>query len=151
MTGQATTHPAADTTGAPARPAPAHAEAAGLAASYQQVFPGRADQLAQVRREIAGYLEDCPAAADMVLIADELAANAIVHSRSRGSTFRVRCQLTPGTARIEVEDLGGPWRPRAPGDRPHGLDIVQALTGPDAWGIQVTGTGGRTAWARLTW
>jgi hypothetical protein len=50
------------------------------AASYQQDFPGRADQLSQVRREIAGYLGSCPAAADLVLIADELAANAIVHS-----------------------------------------------------------------------
>ena len=94
----------------------------------------------------------CPAAADLVLIADELAANAIVHSRSRGSTFRVRCQLSARAARIEVEDMGGPWRrPRNPGDRPHGLDIVQALTGPDQWGTQVTGTGGRIAWARLTW
>jgi hypothetical protein len=55
-------------------------------------------------------------------------------------------------AAIEVEDLGGPWRrPRNPGDRSHGLDIVQALTGPDEWGTEVTGTGGRTAWARLTW
>ena len=24
--------------------------------------------------------------------------------------------------------MGGLWRPRDPGDRPHGLDIVQALT-----------------------
>ena len=121
------------------------------AAPYQQDFPGRADQLSQLRREIAGYLGSCPAAADMVLIADELAANAIVHSRSRGSIFTVRCQLSARAARIEVEDMGGPWRPRNPGDRPHGLDIVQALTGPDQWGTQVTGTGGRIAWARLTW
>jgi len=156
MTGQATTHPAADTTGTPARPAPAHAEVTGgtarpPAASYQQDFPGRADQLSQLRREIAAYLGSCPAVADMVLIADELAANAIVHSRSRGSTFTIRCQVSARTARIEVEDLGGPWRPRNPGDRPHGLDIIQALTGPDQWGTQVTSTGGRIAWARLTW
>ena len=156
MTGQATTQATADTTGAPARPAPAHAEVTGEtarppAASYQQDFPGRADRLSQVRREIAGYLGSCPAAADMVLIADELAANAIVHTRSRGSTFTVRCQLSARAARIEVEDMGGPWRPRNPGDRPHGLDIVQALTGPDEWGTQVTGTGGRIVWARLTW
>ena len=123
MTGQATTHPAADTTGAPARPAPAHTEVTGgtarpPAASYQQDFPGRADQLSQLRREITAYLGSCPAAADLVLIADELAANAIVHSRSRGGSFIVRCQLSPEAARIEVEDLGGPWRQRrSPGDR----------------------------------
>jgi anti-sigma regulatory factor (Ser/Thr protein kinase) len=156
MTGQATTHPAAGTTGAPARPAPVHAEATGAtahptAASYQQDFPGRADQLSQLRREITGYLGSCPATDDMVLIADELAANAIVHSRSRGATFTIRCQLSPRAARIEVEDMGGPWRPSQPDDRPHGLDIVRALTGPNQWGTQVTGTGGRIAWARLTW
>jgi anti-sigma regulatory factor (Ser/Thr protein kinase) len=122
MTGQATTHATANTTGQAQ-------QAASPATSYQQAFPGRADQLSQVRREIAGYLAGCPVADDMTLIADELAANAIVHTRSLGSTFRVRCQLSPGAARIEVEDLGGPWRQRRnPGDRPHGLDLIQALT-----------------------
>jgi serine/threonine-protein kinase RsbW len=132
-------HPAADLPGGAAAP------------GYAGTFPGRADQLIQVRREIAGYLENCPAADDMILIADELAANAILHTRSRGSTFRVRCQLSPGIARIEVEDLGGPWRQRNPGDRPHGLDIIQALTGQDGWGTQVTSTGGRIVWARMSW
>jgi hypothetical protein len=52
---------------------------------------------------------------------------------------------------LEVEDLGGPWHP-APRDtsRPHGLDVIQALTGPGNWGITGDGTG-RTAWARLSW
>ncbi|MGD0241213.1 MAG: ATP-binding protein [Streptosporangiaceae bacterium] len=81
----------------------------------------------------------------------ELAANAILHTRSRGSTFHVRCQLSPGAARIEVEDMGGPWRPRHQGDRPHGLDIVQALTSLDEWGTQATSTGGRIVWAELSW
>jgi anti-sigma regulatory factor (Ser/Thr protein kinase) len=86
-----------------------------------------------------------------VLIASELAANAIMHTRSRGGSFTVCCQLSPRAARIEAEDLGGPWRQRTPGDRPHGLDIIQALTGPDGWGTQVTGTGGRIVWAELSW
>ena len=124
---------------------------AAAACGYASTFPGRADQLSQVRRAIAAYLDTCPAAADIILIADELAANAILHTQSRGSTFTVRCQLSPATARIEVEDLGGPWRPRNPSDRPHGLDIIQALTGHDGWGTEPTGTGGRTVWARLTW
>jgi regulatory GntR family protein len=63
---------------ASARPAPARAEVTGVtarppalagqarqaadpAASYQRAFPGRADQLAQVRRAIAGYLDGCGA------------------------------------------------------------------------------------------
>ena len=121
------------------------------AATYQGTFGGRAGEAARVRREITGYLQDCPVTEDIVLIASELAANCILHTRSRGNTFRVRCQMSPGTARIEVEDMGGPWRPRRPDDRPHGLDIVQALTGDDGWGIQTTGTGGRLTWARLSW
>ena len=118
---------------------------------YQRTFHGRADQVGHVRRDLARHLAGCPAADDIILIADELAANAIIHTQSRGSTFIVRCQLSTGTARIEIEDLGGPWRRRNPGDRPHGLDIVQALTGPDGWGTQPTGTGGRVVWARITW
>jgi hypothetical protein len=74
-----------------------------------------------------------------------------MHTRSRGGSFRVRCELSPGLARIETEDLGGPWRPRKPRDRPHGLDIVEALTGADGWGTEPAGDGGRVVWARLSW
>ena len=121
------------------------------APGYASTYTGRADQLSQVRRDITAYLHNCPAADDLILIADELAANAILHTQSRGASFTVRCQLSSRTARIEVEDLGGPWRPRQPSDRPHGLDIIQALTGPDAWGTRPAGTGGRTVWATLAW
>lgn len=120
------------------------------AATYQGTFGGRTGEAARVRREITGYLGDCPATADIVLIAHELAANAIVHSQSRGGSFRVRCELSSGAARVEVEDMGGPWRPRKSDDRPHGLDIVQALTGDGGWGTQATCTG-RLTWARLSW
>jgi hypothetical protein len=51
--------------------------------------------------------------------------------------------------RIEVEDLGGPWRSGQPDVRPHGLDIITALTGPDGWGADTTGQGNRIVWARL--
>lgn len=75
----------------------------------------------------------------------------VLHTHSRGRTFHVRCELSPRAARIEVEDMGGPWRPRTPDDRSHGLDIIQALTGPDGWGTQRAGTAGRITWARLSW
>jgi anti-sigma regulatory factor (Ser/Thr protein kinase) len=119
--------------------------------TYQGTFGGRAEEAARVRREIATFLNGCPATTDLVLIAHELAANAILHSRSRGGSFAIRCHLTPDDARIEVEDMGGPWRPRDGGDRPHGLDIVQALTGPSGWGTHPTGTGHRLTWAQLSW
>ena len=125
--------------------------ATATAMTYKGTFCGRAEELSRVRREIADYLRNCPVTDDMVLIADELAANAILHTHSRGESFRVRCELSPGSARIEAEDMGGPWRHRKPGDRPHGLDIVQALTGPGGWGTQACGDGHRIVWARLSW
>ena len=119
------------------------------ATTYRGTFHGRADEVARVRREIAGYLGDCPVTDDMVLIADELAANCVLHTRSRGESFRVRCELSPGSVRIEVEDMGGPWRPRKDDDRPHGLDIVEALTGPGGWGTGITPGTTRVVWATL--
>ena len=121
------------------------------ATRHTATYPGRADQVHHVRHAISGYLAGCPAAADAVLIASELAANAILHSRSRTEHFIVRAELHPDYVRVEAEDLGGPWRRRQPdGDgRPHGLDVVRALTGPDGWGVETTTDGGRVVWARL--
>jgi serine/threonine-protein kinase RsbW len=119
---------------------------------YARTFGGWAEEATRVRREIAAYLAACPVADDMILIASELAANAVLHTRSRGASFMVRCQASPGQARIQVEDLSGPWRQRSnPGDRPHGLDIITALTGPDGWGTQSAASIGRIVWAQLAW
>lgn len=125
--------------------------AAGTATTYKGTFRGRAEEVARVRREVAGYLGDCPASDDMVLIADELAANCVLHSRSRGEFFRVRCELSDGSARIEVEDMGAPWRRRKDDDRSHGLDLVEALTGEGGWGTEITPDVTRVVWARLEW
>ena len=95
------------------------------ATRHTATYPGRADQVRHVRRAVASYLAGCPAAADAVLIASELAANAILHSRSRTGHFTVRAELHPDHVRVEAEDLGGPWRRRQPDGRPHGLDVVR--------------------------
>jgi serine/threonine-protein kinase RsbW len=118
---------------------------------YQRTYPGQAEQVSQVRRDIACHLVGYPAADDAILITSELAANAAIHSASRDEFFTVRCQVNPGQVEVAVEDLGGPWGPR-PRDttRPHGLDLIQALAGSGNWGI--TGdSNGRVAWARLRW
>lgn len=86
----------------------------GTATGYRGTFRGQAEEAGRVRREVADYLGDCPVTDDMVLIADELAANAVLHTRSRGEFFGVRCELSPGSVRVEVEDMGGPWRQRKP-------------------------------------
>jgi hypothetical protein len=125
---------------------------AAQAARYQRTYPGHPAQVAQVRRDLTRHLAGYPAAADdAVLIASETAANAVLHSASAGESFTIRCHASPGHLRIEVEDLGGPWHQRHPGDRPHGLDIIAALTGPDGWGTQPASTGGRIVWAQLSW
>ena len=116
---------------------------------YQRTFHGRADQVAQVRHEIAAHLDGCPAADDAVLVASELAANSIVHSHSAGEFFTVRCEACPGYVWVEVEDLGGPWHREPSDDRPHGLNIIEALAGPGNWGTGTTSDGDRVVWARL--
>jgi len=50
---------------------------------------------------------------------------------------------------VECEDLGGPWHCRRPDDRPHGLDLIEALAGPDNWGTETTSDDDRIVWARL--
>jgi len=123
--------------------------AAQTAISYQRTFPGRADQVGLVRRDIASYLAGHRATDDAVLIASELAANSVLHSASADEHFTVRCQACPGHVRVEVEDLGGPWHRGRPDSRPHGLDIITALTGPDGWGVDTTSQGNRIVWALL--
>jgi hypothetical protein len=48
-----------------------------------------------------------------------------------------------------VEDRGGHWnlKPRDAG-RPHGLDVLEALAGPDNWGADGN-EAGRVVWCRL--
>ncbi len=116
---------------------------------YQRAFRGQADQLSLVRHDVARHLAGCPAAADVVLIASELAANSVLHSRSRGGLFTVRVEVHADHALIECEDLGGPWRRRKDDSRPHGLDIVAALAGPGGWGVRTASDGARITWARL--
>ena len=92
------------------------------ATRHTTTYPGRADQLHHVRSAVASHLAGCAAADDAVLIASELAANAILHSRSRGTHFTICTELHPDHVRIEAEDSGGPWRRRQPDGRPHGLE-----------------------------
>jgi serine/threonine-protein kinase RsbW len=121
------------------------------AARYSGTFHGRTDQVRRGRQAIAAYLAGCPVRDDAILIGSELLTNAVLHSRSgRDGLVILRCELNPGHVRLEVEDEGGPWRPRRRDDgRPHGLDVVAALAGPGNWGVQRTGDRSRIVWARL--
>ncbi len=119
---------------------------------YQKTFHGQPEQVAQVRHQVAAHLDGCPVTDDVILIVSEFATNAVLHSDSRDEFFTVRCQRYPDYVWIEVENLGGTWivSPRN-GDRPHGLDIVEALSGADNWGVELSGDGNTVCWARLEW
>lgn len=132
--------------------APGIGTPSGLKTDYQRTYPGRTDQVRHVRRDVAKHLGECPVTDDVVLIAAEFATNAILHSRSRGGNFIIRMKLNGGYVRLECQDAGGAWRGRRhTADRLHGLDIVEALTGPDRWGIERAPDDTRVVWATLEW
>jgi hypothetical protein len=119
------------------------------ATHYTGIYPGRPDQVRHVRWAVARHLAGCPAASDAILIMSELASNSIVHSASRDQFFTVRAEVFPDYVWLEAEDLGGPWCRRQTDDRPHGLDVIEALTSPDGWGVETITGGRRVVWARL--
>jgi len=123
--------------------------AAQAATAYTGVFPGTADQVSRARREVARHLAGHPVTDDAVLVVSELAANAVLHSDSKGQFYTVSAEVHATYVWVEVEDLGGPWnlRPRDAA-RPHGLDVVEALAGPDNWGVDGD-QAGRVVWCRL--
>jgi serine/threonine-protein kinase RsbW len=123
--------------------------------SFGLAYSGRPEQVKRVRADLRAFLNGCPIADETILVASELAANAVIHSSSRqpGGRFIVRAEVCPGDyARVEVEDQGGIWAGHRPRDgRPHGLEIVRAIAGDRSWGIGGDAILGRVAWARLGW
>ena len=91
-------------------------------------------------------LEDI--SADALLVASELAANAITHAESG---FRIRVSLTPSSFRIDVFDTGTgtpePQPPRENFEFGRGLHLVGAIT--TAWGLEVVPDIGKLVWAEL--
>src|SRR5712691_5262059 len=110
------------------------------ATAFERTYPGTKDRVRQVRADLAHVVEGCPFADDFVLMASELATNAVVHSRSGriGGTFTIRAEVRPGDfAWLEVEDQGGPWTEREPDDeRGRGLAMVASLAGDGNWVIE---------------
>ncbi|MGA4966562.1 ATP-binding protein [Streptomyces pseudogriseolus] len=89
------------------------------------------------------------------LIVAELAANAAVHGRVPGRSFRLALFLVePATLRIEVTDTRGdhlPKQARSAGDEPaesgYGLLLVEELA--DRWGVREGPAPCKTVWAEL--
>jgi hypothetical protein len=107
-------------------------------------FPGRRDQVRLVRGMFAVFFDGCPGADDAILLASELAANAVAHSASGqpGGTLTVRAEVCPGVyLSAEVEDQGSAWDGNiSAAEPPHGLFLLRALSadcgirhGEDGW------------------
>lgn len=100
----------------------------------------------RVRRFVRGALEaDDVAVApeivdEIVLLACELATNALVHA---GTDFDVRLELDRDHVRVGVHDRDPrtppPFVVRRGAADPHGLQLVEAMS--DRWGIEQDGDG----------
>jgi serine/threonine-protein kinase RsbW len=115
---------------------------------------GERAQVRAARRFVADLLGGTwPDLDEVVLLASELAANAVLHSASGrpGGKFTVRAGVAPGDYLwLEVEDEGGQWTAAGgDGERGHGLDIVAAVA--DDWGRDGGPVTGWVVWARIDW
>lgn len=128
------------------------AHAGVTARDWDRRFPGHPAQVRCVRRFLAAIAGELPVAHDAVSCVSELAANAIVHSRSGAPDgwFTVRVGLAAGTLRVEVQDQGGPWKPHPSGDglSGRGLAIVGELA--SAWGRRGTTGKGWIVWFEMS-
>jgi anti-sigma regulatory factor (Ser/Thr protein kinase) len=133
---------------------PTQTTKAPKATAFERAYPGTADQLSRVRADLAEIASDCPAIDGLLLLASELAANAILHSRSGclGHSFTVRAVLYSGDyAWVEIVDEGGTWAAGARDDEHgRGLGIVATVAGDGNWGIDGDAAC-RVAWFRLEW
>jgi anti-sigma regulatory factor (Ser/Thr protein kinase) len=105
---------------------------------WHRIFPGRPEQLRHARRFVRAAIEAHPRMDDAVLLASELAANAIQHTAtSHNGTFEIIICALPGSIRIAVIDAGSPFI-AAPvpasslSTAGRGLALIQALA--QQWG-----------------
>ena len=129
---------------------------------FQRVYYGAASEVRRVRADLAVVAAGCPIADELVLLASELATNAIMHTKSGGpdATFTLRAEVHYGDyVRVEVEDQGGGWLchdgaadDADPDEHGRGLAIVEAIAGDENWGIR-TGAAPESCvvWVRLAW
>lgn len=94
--------------------------------AWSRAFPAAPAQVREARRFLAAILDGRPAVDDAVLCLSELAANALIHSRSRqpGGHFTVRAEIHDDRLRVEVHDQGGPWTWLPHDDEPHGRGLL---------------------------
>lgn len=123
----------------------------------RHVFPGRPAELVRLRRWLASLLPDTQARDDVMLVAVELATNAIKHTASGAGgyfTVEITCGGELGTVRVTVTDGGaeaGPVWPVSPdplNEHGLGLQLVRALAAHSGANGD---SRGRRVWAKVPW
>jgi anti-sigma regulatory factor (Ser/Thr protein kinase) len=125
--------------------------------AWRKVFPGTAEQVAAARRLTHLFLDDTPHADDAAWIVGELAANAVLHTRSGAAGGRYALELlrTGRVARVVVCDLGGAGRPSFTrtvtgldlAEHGYGLRTIARLA--ERTGVRGNPTIGHAVWADL--
>jgi anti-sigma regulatory factor (Ser/Thr protein kinase) len=122
---------------------------------WRRVFPGRDDQVREVRRWLAGLLPAAPERDDVIVVAVELVTNAIRHTASgHGGLIMVEITWCGTALRVAVADDGAPDGPRpaaaaAPfAECGRGLNLVRALAASTGVCGDVRG---RLVWADIGW
>lgn len=123
--------------------------------SYTSIhFPGSADYLRAVRRFTRTVVGDVPGVRDVVQVANELAANAILHTASgeEGGTFVLHLATFTNRWQVRVDDMGGMGVPRMctaseEDEAGRGLTLVAALS--ESWGV-LGDCYARAVWAEIS-
>jgi len=118
--------------------------------SHETVFPADPLSMAEVRRFVGARLaehDDAPLAPDLLLVASELATNALVHG---GTPFTVLLEQVGGCIRLTVSDgcSSVPMASVRNGELEEGgrgLVIVERLS--REWGVTVGPDGSKSVWA----
>ena len=119
-----------------------------------RIFGGYPEEVRSVRNFVRLAVYGCPVADEVVLLASELATNAILHTASGvDGTFAVSVRVEHGRVRTEISDLGSDTAPSVPPSRPpdesgRGLRLVDMLA--SRWGF-LGGPSGRVVWFEMDW
>jgi anti-sigma regulatory factor (Ser/Thr protein kinase) len=119
-----------------------------------RVFLGARHEVRNVRAFVREAVEGYPVADDVVLLASEVAANAVVHTASGdGGTFTVVVRRGGQAVRVEIHDGGSRASPVACAAEAHassgrGLALVESLAG--RWGY-LGDRDGRVVWFEVDW
>jgi anti-sigma regulatory factor (Ser/Thr protein kinase) len=119
-----------------------------------RTFAGSPEEIRNVRDFVGRLLGGCPVTDGVVLLASELATNAVRHTASGADgTFCVLVQAAGGRVRVEVHDMGSVTAPAVrhsdpPRESGAGLAVVEAIA--SRWGFHGSQFG-RVVWFEMDW